>query len=198
MDRPAPAHNGGRRPLSRRCLSDGAPTTRTAVLVRPEMRSSDRGTRTSSTNIRSGLCGQLPGLRQRGRRSASRSDVDRGAVESEFLAALASQTEDVDRRIDVAQLPRLHASRPGRLQLRRTMQVLNRAPSGQPRPGWSVECTRPGPHRPHTSRLTGAPAAHPEQAECEVDRLNALRRERHPDDDSARYFAQHTRLERDV
>jgi hypothetical protein len=34
-----------------------------------------------------------------------------------------------------------------------------------------------------------------EQAEREVERLNALWRERHPEDDSARYSAQHTRLE---
>jgi signal transduction histidine kinase len=45
--------------------------------------------------------------------SASRTEVDCGAVVTEVLAAFASQIEDADGRVDVAQLPTLHASRPG-------------------------------------------------------------------------------------
>ena len=37
-----------------------------------------------------------------------------------------------------------------------------------------------------------------EQAASEVERLNALWRERHPDDDSTQYFAQYARLERET
>lgn len=45
--------------------------------------------------------------------SASRADVDAGAVVTEVLAALASQIEAVDGRVEVADLPTLHASRTG-------------------------------------------------------------------------------------
>jgi len=45
--------------------------------------------------------------------SASRTEVDCGAVLSEVLAALASQIEDADGRVEVAQLPTVYASRPG-------------------------------------------------------------------------------------
>jgi signal transduction histidine kinase len=45
--------------------------------------------------------------------SGSRADVDAGAVMTEVLAALASQIEAVDGRVEVADLPTLHASRTG-------------------------------------------------------------------------------------
>src|SRR5215212_3731851 len=45
--------------------------------------------------------------------SASRAEVDSGAVVTEVLAALASQIEAVDGRVEVADLPTLHASPTG-------------------------------------------------------------------------------------
>src|SRR3954466_13254306 len=45
--------------------------------------------------------------------SASRTEVDCGAVVTEVLAAFASQIGDTEGRVDVAPLPTLHVSRPG-------------------------------------------------------------------------------------
>jgi signal transduction histidine kinase len=45
--------------------------------------------------------------------SASRTEVDCGAVVSDVLAALALQVEDAGGRVEVAQLPTVYASRPG-------------------------------------------------------------------------------------
>ena len=44
---------------------------------------------------------------------ASRTEVACGEVVSEVLAALAPQIEDLEACVEVAQLPTLHASRPG-------------------------------------------------------------------------------------
>src|SRR3954469_1930895 len=45
--------------------------------------------------------------------SASRTEVDWGAVVTEVLAPFASQIGDTEGRVDVAPLPTLHVSRPG-------------------------------------------------------------------------------------
>src|SRR4051812_22755331 len=45
--------------------------------------------------------------------AANRTEVACGEVVGDVLAALASQIDDLDARVEVAELPTLHASRPG-------------------------------------------------------------------------------------